>query len=347
MSYIYPIEYSLVRGGRVVYRRRVQVVGGSTYTVSLPKEWVRSVGLRNGSEVAIEVMPDLTLRVYPGSRGVERLELESEVEFGRDVELSIAKLVASYVVGYRRITVSYPTCSASQLEELARWVTERTIGLEVVEKDAGYVVFRCLVDVSTLPMAEALSTLTRLTIRSMEDVERSISTSSLDLLDEVLGRDNLIDKLYLYILRQLNQTLLGTVSYSSVGLNSIAEAMYWAMIVRFLERIADYVVSIAEEARRLGPEKLGPVLKYLKLLHEKYDEVTKHLLLKHGAEELATFGKLMVELRNVEAEIRKDKTTLGTASAESLLRISAHLRDILELLIDIHVLRDLITSTST
>lgn len=328
-----------------MYRRKVQVVGGSTYTVSLPKEWVKSVGLRNGSEVAIEVMPDLTLRIYPGGKEVERLELESEVEFSKDAELSVARLVASYVVGYRRITVSCPTCSASQLEEIARWVTERTIGLEVVEKDVGYVVFRCLVDVSTLPMAEALSTLTKLTTRSMKDVEHSINTGDQSSLDEVLSRDNLIDKLYLYILRQLNQALLGTVSYSSVGLNSIAEAMYWAMIVRFLERIADYVASIAEEAKKLGPGRLVPVLRYLKLLHEKYDEVTKYLLLKHGVEELARFGKLMVELRNVEAEIRRDSTISGTASAESLLRISAHLRDILELLIDIQVLRNLISST--
>jgi len=91
---------------------------------------------------------------------------------------------------------------------------------------------------------------------------------------------------------------------------------------------------------------LVPALRYLKLLHEKYDEVTKYLLLKRGAEELARFGKLMVELRSVEAEIREDDMISGTASAESLLRISAHLRDILELLIDIQVLRDLVSSTS-
>jgi phosphate uptake regulator len=330
----------------MLYRRRVQVVGGSTYTISLPKEWVRSVGLRNGSEVVIEVMPDLTLKVYPGDRVAERLELESEVDFGGDLELAMAKLIASYVVGYRRIVVNCPNCSTEQLERIARWVTERTIGLEVIEKNQRYVVFRCLVDVSTLSMVEALSTLTKLTIRSFEDVETSITSGDPTPLDQVLERDNLIDKLYLYILRQLNQALLGTVSYSSVGLGSVAEAMYWAMIIRFLERIADCVVSIAEESRRLGPGKLLPVAKYLRLLREKYDGVSRYLLTEYRAGELAELGKLIAELRNVEAEVRGQQQAIGTAN-ENILRISAHLRDILELLIDIHKLKELITGTST
>jgi phosphate uptake regulator len=325
----------------VIYRRKVQIVGGSTYTISLPKEWAKSAGLEHGSEVVIEVMPDLTLRVYPGNRGGSRFELENEIEMGDDMELNFAKLISSYIVGYKKLTVDCSGCPKSRLDEFIRWVTERTIGLEVIEKKEGYAVLRCLADVSTLSMAEALGTLMRLTLKSLDDVGRSISTGDLSSANEVIERDSLIDKLYLYILRQLNQVLLGMVSFTSIGVDNIAETIYWAIIVRFLERIADYVANIARDVRRLGPEKLVPTLRYLELLREKYDEVTKHLLLpKRGDEELITYGKLIGELKNIEAEIEKDPLAAG--STENLLRISAHLRDVLELLIDMHALRDLL-----
>lgn len=327
------------------YRRRVQVVGGSTYVVSLPKEWVRDTGLKHGSEVVIEVMPDLTLRIYSGDKGGERFELETELEVSDDFELSVAMLIASYVVGYRKLTIAGGGCSPDRLEALVKRVTEITIGLEVIEKSERYAVLRCLADVSTLSLAEALNTLTRLTIRSFEDVEHMISTGDLNRVDEVLERDSLIDKLYLYGLRQLNEVLLGMTNYASVGLGSVAEVTYWAMIFRFLERIADHLATIAKNIKELRHADPATLLKYIKSLRSKYDEVTKNLLLKQKTEDLSKFGVLISELRGFEAEVGRDSATLGI-STEDLIRISAHLRDIIELLIDMHALKKLLAEAT-
>jgi len=331
----------------VRYRRRVQVVGGSTYVVSLPKGWAKSTGLKHGSEVIIEVMPDLTLRLYSGDKGGERLELETELEVGDDFELSVATLIASYVVGYRRLIITCRECSLDRLEALIKRVTEITIGLEVIEKDEGYVVLRCLADVSTLSLTEALNTLAKLTIRSLEDVENIIKTGNLNQVNEVLDRDSLIDKLYLYGLRQLNEVLLGMTDYTSVGLSSVAEVTYWAMILRSLERIADHVAVIARNTKKLRPEDLAIILKYVTLLCHKYDEVTKYILLKQRIEDLSKFGALIRELRGIEAEISRDPATLSISGVENLLRISAYLRDIIELLIDMHALKELLAETAS
>jgi len=331
----------------VRYRRRVQVVGGSTYVVSLPKEWAKGTGLKHGSEVIIEVMPDLTLRVYSGDKGGERLELETELEVGDDFELSVATLIASYVVGYRKLIVTCRECLLDMLEALIKRVTEITIGLEVIEKGERYVVLRCLADVSTLSLTEALNTLTKLTIKSLEDVENVVKTGNLDQVNEVLDRDSLIDKLYLYGLRQLNEVLLGMTNYTSVGLSSVAEVTYWAMILRSLERIADHVAVIARNTKKLRPEDLVVILKYVALLRHKYDEVVKHILLKPRIEDLSKFGALIRELRGIEAEISKDPATLSISGVENLLRISAYLRDIIELLIDMHALKELLAETAS
>jgi hypothetical protein len=54
---------------------------------------------------------------------------------------------------------------------------------------------------------------------------------------------------------------------------------------------------------------------------------------------------LISELRRFEAEVGRDSATLGI-SAEDLIRISAHLRDIIELLIDMHALKKLLAEAT-
>jgi len=50
--------------------RKIQLTGGSTYIVSLPKGWVEGMGLGRGSVVSVSRMDDLTLCIQP--RDAER-----------------------------------------------------------------------------------------------------------------------------------------------------------------------------------------------------------------------------------------------------------------------------------
>ena len=45
--------------------RRVQSTGRGSYIISLPKEWVKDIGLKRGSEIAFEVQPDSSLVLVP------------------------------------------------------------------------------------------------------------------------------------------------------------------------------------------------------------------------------------------------------------------------------------------
>ena len=47
--------------------RKIQVTGGSSYMITLPKDWVESVGLRKNDPVNVQVQSDRSLSVYPSS----------------------------------------------------------------------------------------------------------------------------------------------------------------------------------------------------------------------------------------------------------------------------------------
>ncbi|MHA1581492.1 MAG: AbrB/MazE/SpoVT family DNA-binding domain-containing protein, partial [Candidatus Baldrarchaeia archaeon] len=45
--------------------RRIQLTGGATLTVSLPKNWARDIGLRQGDLVVLTFQPDGSIIITP------------------------------------------------------------------------------------------------------------------------------------------------------------------------------------------------------------------------------------------------------------------------------------------
>ena len=46
--------------------RKVQLTGGSTYAVSLPKNWAKAAGIKPGDHVQLIPQPDMSLLIVPG-----------------------------------------------------------------------------------------------------------------------------------------------------------------------------------------------------------------------------------------------------------------------------------------
>ncbi|MEM4253505.1 MAG: AbrB/MazE/SpoVT family DNA-binding domain-containing protein, partial [Candidatus Nitrosotenuis sp.] len=46
--------------------RRIQISGGSTYTISLPKKWIDELGIKNGDNMTIIKNANRSLTLFPG-----------------------------------------------------------------------------------------------------------------------------------------------------------------------------------------------------------------------------------------------------------------------------------------
>src|SRR5437773_7785195 len=81
--------------------RKLQLTGGSTYVVSLPKHWVVDSGLKAGDTVFLETEPEGSVLIRP--RPMERVHLrrrifEEKGEERRDHLLR--KLIGAYIGGF-------------------------------------------------------------------------------------------------------------------------------------------------------------------------------------------------------------------------------------------------------
>ena len=112
--------------------RKVQRVGKSSLAVSLPRDWVKQTGLKQGDLVTLAEDSDGALRLEPGYTERTTMKCNINADLCKENELLSRLITGSYVLGYDTIVVSSKIeLSSEHLEEIRR-VVKRLRGLEIV-----------------------------------------------------------------------------------------------------------------------------------------------------------------------------------------------------------------------
>ena len=133
--------------------RKVQVTGGSTYTVSLPKQWAKSNGISGGS--IVEFYPEEDSLLLTPRQNEEKVEGTLDIGELEGEELT-RTVVTMYVSGFDVITLETARVSAAQRRTI-REATQGLVGLEVIGETSEHVQLQDLLDSSELSMHNAIT----------------------------------------------------------------------------------------------------------------------------------------------------------------------------------------------
>ena len=227
--------------------RKVQLTGGSTYIVSIPKEWASTVGIEKGSLVSLVLEQDGSIRIVPSlkkPRGV----LEAEVRVGKRTSQGavVREIFSKYLLGYKVVKVRFEEDNPQLRRTIRDILVSKLIGAEVMQETAKEVAIQVLVNVEDIPVSEVIAKM-RDTAQSMLEDPLSILRGSGGgvSLEEVVARDDIVDKLYLYGLRQLYSAKRGFASLQDIGLRRLEEVLPYAMVMKNIERVSDHAAAIA------------------------------------------------------------------------------------------------------
>ncbi len=249
------------------FQRRVQLTGGATLIVSLPKEWVRRVNIKAGDIVTVIPQPDNSLKIVPGRKKLLiPTRVVMQVDEDMDPKTAVRELIARYLVGYETIEVRFSGESYTYKKMMREIVSKKMIGVEVVEETVDSIVFQCLAGPRELPAVSALRRMMTVTANMLIDVVGCIDDYNRSVLEEIEIREDTVDKLYFYIVRQLKSVAMGLVLPHEIGLDSIRDALGYRLIVKSTERIADHINRIAHTLLENGPLKPRHMVKSLKEL---------------------------------------------------------------------------------
>ncbi len=328
------------------YTRRVQLVGGSTYVVSLPKDWARQVGIGSGSELELEVLPDgsLLLRPRGGIDGRRALEYVVEVDEHSDFNMLVRRVMAGYVAGFKSIRIVKKSVAAQKLvEKLVDVIHKRVLGLEVLDEDASSLLLQNIVDTSFTEIWSTLRRLVRVTITMHEDTFQCMASRKEcnELFQSIRERDNLADKLYLLILRQLVEAGMDPSEAARQDI-TMPETLFIASLAKNVERIADYATAIARIIVGSEEKIPGQIIE----LYNTVIGVLKRVLkaaLEPSEEDIEEASRQSDEAKK---RIKKVRSSYGYAVPSStgllleiLSRTIAHSIDILEAILDMEALR--------
>src|SRR5687768_11344659 len=119
----------------VMELRKIQVTGGSTHVVSLPKKWVDRNGLGRSDTIAIHEEPDGSLLLIPHSEGKfapRSLSVQlPDRPAGEDV---IRRLVGAYLAGADEIHIRTNGKMDPKVRQSVRDITRDLVGVEILEE---------------------------------------------------------------------------------------------------------------------------------------------------------------------------------------------------------------------
>ncbi len=329
-----------------VYYRKVQIVGKSTFIISLPKDWVKLYRIEPGAILVVRKNPTGSLVIEPPTAGlgkeknVAKVELEPE-----DIGKTIRECISAYIAGYNEIIVLFDEKYREKAIELRKLLEEIALGLSVLEEGPNFLKFYIVIDPRSMKFLDVISRACKVTKSMISDISRACISLEKTLLESVIERDQLVDKLYILALKQLTGALLGNFRISELGLRTMAETIHIFIAIKSIERIADHATIIASELLRLGPEKCSSkneIVDMLNIAESLVSNTCSSLiqLSKIKAHEIARkASKLRERVRGVrDREILKGNI-LALRVFDSIERIAGYLIDISEAMIDISTIR--------
>jgi phosphate uptake regulator len=228
--------------------RKVQVTGGSTYTVSLPKDWATENDVSSGTEVEFYSEDDMLLLTPQSEDGRTTGQLDiSEI---RDEDELTRAVMTMYVSGFDVINLETDRMTAQQRRTI-RDATQGLVGLEVIEEMPDKMVLQDLLDSSELSIENAVTRMRLVSLTMLEDAVEALVTDDDQLAHDVIERDDDVDRLWYMTSRVFRTVLRNPTAANEIGF-ARETCFDYQSSARQLERIADHATKIAELALEIG-----------------------------------------------------------------------------------------------
>lgn len=225
-----------------MYQRKVQITGGATFFVTLPKVWAERIGLSAGMVVTLMPNDSGALLLVP-----ERLLGENRCSIAMG-DLGYNRLqrevISKYIVGYDVIEVVGTRIRPDQ-RRTVREIAQALVGLEILEETQKTVVLHSVVNVKDFPVQRTLHRIFDITQAMLNDAVTAFVNRDEELARDVVERDGDVDRLVLLVSRQFSLLLRDLLIEEDVELSRLGFLLYHTVADQ-LERVADHAAKVSQ-----------------------------------------------------------------------------------------------------
>ena len=235
--------------------RKLQRVGGGTYTVSIPKQWATAQGLEAGTEVTLYNHLDGSIVVR--SHEVDRGRIESVAVAVDDDATAVRQLLrATQSAGFERVTLVTDGSFSAETVRTVRSFVRGVVGAELLEERDGTLVVRSLLDAADVSVRQSVVQLRFVALSVHGRATGALAGDVADVSDQLRERAAEADRLCGMVTRHLNRALVSFEELDRLGLSRPVLLDYYETARRLCE-VAAEGVTIARTAEGLS-EPLSP-----------------------------------------------------------------------------------------
>ncbi|MHB8585948.1 MAG: PhoU domain-containing protein [Thermoplasmatota archaeon] len=318
--------------------RKIQMTGGSSYAITLPKEWVEQAMLQAGDVVALGSQPDGSLAVYPGASGdrtTSRFEIAVD---GESPEVTFRNIVAAYLMGYDVLILRGRKGLPADARRAVRMAAKRIIGIEVVEEDANSMSLQDFLDPREFHIEKGVRRMHAL-LRTMQD-DSLLAFKGGQPADNLEERDDEVDRLYWMVNKQFHAVLRDSRYAQKMNLNA-SQALNYLLVARVIERTADHARRIAMDLGALhGGEVHAKLESKIEKQARRSFQLFDEAFLAFLKEDTTLANKILGEVgafQRVQETLLRESLPLGgekilhvAYAIESISRTSAYAADVAE-----------------
>jgi phosphate uptake regulator len=243
--------------------RRLQKIG-SSILMSLPAEWIKTLGLKKGDILSIENNDDNSITIFPTSdRNSQAKEIAIHL-----LDLSHDKLInqiyGAYLLGYDIIKIVGRTQIDFQNREIIKKEMRNLIGLEIVDEDGLNMTIQFLLDAHSMNISKILKQMSSIVSGMHKDIVIAMKTrdSEIDLL--VRGRDDEVNRQYFLIVRLIRTAMMDRRLASSLDLSNI-DILDYRIAANHLENAGDFISRLSSQLSGFFDK-----IKYEKIIEANY-----------------------------------------------------------------------------
>lgn len=331
--------------------RKLQVTGGSTYILSLPKKWVTQIGLEKGGRVRLERQNDGTIMLMPEDfKSEEPSEAAIQVAVNEPIDFIVRKIVSAYLVGYNIIYVRAPNyrLDHNQRNLIKEFTRKNLVGTEIIADSPKEMIIKVLLSYPELSVESALRRMCIITSSMHTDVMKALKTADIPLVREVIYQDNEVDRFSLYIIRQLKAAIEDLNILKEIGLSTRRDCLGFRLITKTVERTADHAVEIAENILHLHEPPSTELYENIAKMSEaaisifnqsidilyKQDFEAANRIVQNAKSAAAKQNELTTEILQIA---NQNKISCLSLIVESIKRVAEYSSDIAEIVLNLNI----------
>jgi len=246
--------------------RKIQRVGYSTFSVSLPKRWVKDMRLKQGDLVMLLPEKDGSLKLVPSSMAERKKQTEEYVinaDLCEETGMLERLIVGNYILGRDIFSVVSSTrISREQVDEVRR-ISHRLMGLGIVQETAEQIDLQCSIDPTRFKVDMLLRRLSVIASTIHTEAMEALTETDHEMAEDAIRREDEADMMYWLSLRLLISAQRDHTIADKIGLEDPSQILYYALISRYLELIADRAAFIAKMTIDLQTGKEKKASKHL------------------------------------------------------------------------------------